>query len=424
MATRLIAVRAAGGWDPVAGRLPGPLLVLVSAETGTILDIDTSGAAPPEAATVVDCGNSVLMPGMVDGHVHLCWEPALDPTGQFLERADEELIGTGARAAAAMVRAGITTVRDLGDRGYLMTGLRDRLAVDRTAGPELLVAGPPITPTRGHCWFLGGQADGAERLARAVQERVDRGVDVVKVMATGGMLTPGWAMHEALYAAADLRVITDIAHAHGLPVVAHAHGRAGIVAAIAAGVDGIEHVTFATEESVECDWDVVDELAHRKIPVGATVAVLPGLPPPAGLADRIEASCRNFVEMHRRGVRLTISSDGGILPIKPHDVLPHGAVLFAGLGLSTADALTAVTATPAAACGRSDRKGRLALGYDADVIAVSGDPLSDITALLRPVLVIRGGTLVTMARTAPGDLPQSAAAGRATGRTMTASPGE
>ena len=158
-----VAVRAASGWDSVAGRLPGPLLVLVSAETGAILDVDTSGAAPPDAASVVECGDAVLMPGMVDCHVHLSWEPALDPTGQFLERADEELIGTGARAAGAMVRAGITTTCDLGDRGYLTTGLRDRLAVDRTAGPELLVAGPPITPTRGHCWFLGGQADGADQ---------------------------------------------------------------------------------------------------------------------------------------------------------------------------------------------------------------------------------------------------------------------
>ena len=135
----------------------------LSAETGAILDIDTSGAAPPNSATVIECGDAVLMPGMVDGHVHLCWEPALDPTGQFLERADEELTGTGTRAAAAMVHAGITTARDLGDRDYLTTGLRDRLAVDRTAGPELLVAGPPITPTRGHCWFLGGQADGADQ---------------------------------------------------------------------------------------------------------------------------------------------------------------------------------------------------------------------------------------------------------------------
>jgi imidazolonepropionase-like amidohydrolase len=390
-----VAVRAAGGWDPVAGRLPGPLLVLVSAETGAILDIDTSGAAPPDAATVVECRDAVLMPGMVDCHVHLCWEPALDPTFQFLERADEELIGTGARAARAMARAGITTARDLGDRGYLTTGLRDRLAVDRTVGPELLVAGPPITPTRGHCWFLGGQADGAEQLARAVQERVDRGVDVVKVMATGGMLTPGWAMHEAQYTAADVQVVTDIAHAHGLPVVAHAHGRGGIVAAIAAGVDGIEHCTFVTAASVECDWEVVHELVRREIPVSATEATLPDLPLPAALADRIELVWRNLVEMHRRGVRLTISSDGGILPIKPHDVLPHGAVLFAGLGLSTADALTAVTATPAAACGRSDRKGRIARGYDADLIALPADPLLDITALLRPTMVIRGGVVVS-----------------------------
>lgn len=384
------AIRAAGGWDPVAGLLAGPLLVLVS--EGTIVDVDTSGAAPPEGFSVLDCGAATLLPGLIDSHTHLCWEPSGDVLGQFATDDDKTLLVRARRAAASALGAGITTVRDLGDRGYVGVRLRRELAERPGDGPEVLAAGPPITRSGGHCCFLGGEADEPDELAAAVDERAAHGVDVVKVMATGGHSTPGWAMHESQYTEKDLRLVADRAHARGLPVTAHAHGVDGIVSALRAGYDGIEHAMFVTAELVcRPDWAVVDQLAESGIVIGATEAMRPDVAVSPVVAQLAETWRPMYLEMFRRGVRLAICSDAGIRLGRPHDVLPYGAISFAGLGMTNADALRAVTEHPAAACGLAGRKGRLAKGYDADLAAFDGHPLFDITALLRPVTVIRAG---------------------------------
>ncbi|HEV3365092.1 MAG TPA: amidohydrolase family protein [Acidimicrobiia bacterium] len=387
------AVRAKRGWDPIAGELPGPLLVLIA--DGKIVDVDGSGAAPPEGAPVVDCGEATLLPGLIDSHSHLCWEPSADPVEQFASDDDETLLERARRAASRALAAGITTVRDLGDRGYVAVRLREKLSELPHAGPEILAAGPPITRTKGHCWFLGGEADGPEALVEAVDERARRGVDVVKVMATGGYFTPGWGMHESQYTEAALRVVADRAHSQGLPVTAHAHGADGIVAALEAGFDGIEHALFVTADLVcRADPAVIDALADSGIVIGATEAHLPDVPVSPVIARLRDGWRRIYMEMFRRGVRLAVQSDAGIRPGRPHDVLPYGAVSFAGLGMSNTEALRTVTQHAAAACGLTGRKGRLARGYDADLVAFDGHPLFDITALLRPVVVIRAGTPV------------------------------
>ena len=145
---------------------------------------------------------------------------------------------------------GITTVRDLGDRNYITLALRDELAGDPTAGPELLVAGPPITTTGGHCWFFGGEVDDPAKVRAAVAERADRGVDAIKVMATGGGLTPGSRRTESQFDRAALDAMVDEAHRRGLPVAAHAHAPAGIADAVDAGVDSVEHCAFLTADGV------------------------------------------------------------------------------------------------------------------------------------------------------------------------------
>lgn len=387
------AITAAGGWDPLAGELPGPLLVLVS--DGEITAVDSTGAAPPDGVPVVDCAAAALLPGLIDSHTHLCWEPAADALEQFATEDDETLLERARRAAASALAAGITTVRDLGDRAYVALRLREELAANPQAGPQVLAAGPPITRTKGHCCFLGGEADTAEALVEAADERARRAVDVVKVMATGGFYTPGWGMHESQYSQADLRLLAERAHARGLPITAHAHGRDGIVAVLRAGFDGIEHATFTTGDLVcSADPAVVDDLAASGIVIGATEAQLPDVAV-SSLVARLRDTYRAvYLQMFRRGARLAICSDAGIRTGRPHDVLPHGAISFAAMGMSNADALRAVTELPAAACGLATRKGRLAVGYDADIVAFDGHPLVDITALLRPEAVIRAGEVV------------------------------
>ncbi len=311
----------------------------------------------------------------------------------MLGEDESALLSRAADNARRALRAGITTVRDLGDRGYVALALRDAAGTEPV--PEVLAAGPPITRTRGHCWFLGGEADGTAGVRAAVGERVERGVDVIKVMATGGMLTPGWGLHESQYGPAELRAVVDAAHAQGLPVTAHAHGPRGIADAVAAGVDGVEHGTFVTDTGVEPDAETIAAMARAGTFVGATEAWLPDGPPlPPVAASRLEWCWENFVRMHREGVRIVCCSDAGIGPRKPHGVLPHGIMLFGSLGFTNAEALASATSMAAQACGLADRKGRIAPGYDADLVAVAGDPGQRLAAVLDVRAVFRAGRLV------------------------------
>lgn len=371
-----------------------PALVLV--EDGRISGVDGTGAAPPDGTEIVDLGDVTLLPGLVDSHVHLCFDAGADVVTALAAADDTTLLDRMESHALQTLERGVTTIRDLGDRRFLGLALRRRWAEQGTLAPELQVSGPPITRTKGHCWFLGGEADGVEGVRAAVGERAERGCDVVKVMATGGVLTPGYGPHESQYGLAELSALVEEAGRHGLPVAAHAHGPSGIADSVAAGVHTVEHCTFFTAEGLEPDWSVVETMVAKGIFAGINVAHLPDpdmvLPPV--IAQRMEAIERLVVRMYETGVRMVCNSDAGIGPPKPHGVLPHGIVQLAAMGISNADALDAATAVAAEACGLGDRKGRVAPGWDADLIAVDGDPLVDIESVLRVRAVYRAGVRV------------------------------
>ena len=382
--------------------LHGSPLVVVS---GTrVARVQTGAAEPPPGVPVVDLGDVTLLPGLIDSHVHLAFA-AEDTDKAALAALDETtILARMRRHARQQLDAGVTTIRDLGDRAYLALRLRDEAAAAAGADPmpEILVSGPPITRARGHCWFLGGEADGGPGVASAVAERSARGVNVVKIMATGGAITPGWGPHESQYTLAELTMATRAAHACGLPIVAHAHGPQGITDAVAAGVDGIEHLSFFTADGIAVNWDVVLRMADAGVFVGATEAWLPsGEMVAPHLAGRLAQRTENFARMWRAGVRLVCCSDAGAGPRKPHGVLAHGIVRFGSMGMTNAEAIGSATGLAALACGLADRKGRVAPGYDADLIAVAGDPLSDLQALFQVRAVIREGRPVRGVTLAP-----------------------
>ncbi|MGJ6962482.1 amidohydrolase family protein [Streptosporangium sp. G11] len=369
--------------------MSGPTTVFV--EGGRITGVDTTGALPPDGMDLVDLGaDAFLMPGLVDPHVHLGFDAGPDPVTAFIAADDEELLARMRTAADTALRAGITTVRDLGGRDYLALALN--------SGPEILAAGPPITTPGGHCHFMGGAVEGAVALRAAVRDRHERGCAVVKIMLSGGNMTPGSPPpHESQYSPADLRVVVDEAHRLGLPVAAHAHGTPAIRDALAAGVDSIEHATFVTADGVDADPALLAAIAGSDVFVSATIGVVPGDSPlvlPPEVAKRVQAVHEALRTLYRLGARIVLGTDAGIMPVKPHDVLPYAISQFTAEGPSPLEALTAATSLAAQACGVSDRKGRITVGADADLLAVTGNPLDDLDRLRDVRAVFRAGVRV------------------------------
>jgi imidazolonepropionase-like amidohydrolase len=367
---------------------------MVLIESGFITDIDTTGAEPPAGVPLEDLGDVTVLPGLIDTHTHLAFDASDEVVAHVQQATPEELSAQMRRAAASMLRCGITTIRDLGDRDYLSFTIREETAVRPETGPTILAAGPPLTPTGGHCWFLGGQADGLDGISRAVAEHAARGADVIKMMVTGGRMTPTTLPHESQYTLNELRAAVDRAHERGLTIAGHAHGRQGIADALAAGFDTLEHVSFMTADGIAPDQAVIDAIAASGIISSVTVGVLPGAAVPPPLDRLLPLMLAHLKNMYDSGVRITIGPDGGVAPAKPHDVLPHALSALVEAGIPARAALAAVTSTAAEACGLKGRIGRVAPGHSADLLAVSGDPLTDIAAIHRPSAIYRRGRRV------------------------------
>lgn len=391
-------IRAARVFD---GERMLPAGSAVFVRDGRITGVEAGPAQVPDGWRLADFPDATVLPGLIDMHCHL----GADGRDGALERMAtdddarlEEVIDDSLRRHLA---AGVTTVRDLGDRDWSVVRRRDRTrTADATVppAPTIVAAGPPITAVGGHCAFMGGGTEGRAQLRAAVRERAERGVDVVKVMGSGGVHTPGTDVAACQFSLDELRCVVDAAHAAGLPVTVHAHALAAVEQALAAGADGIEHCTCLTADGVRVTDDLLERLARQGTTVCPTVGTAAGAVPPPnvravmerfgfGIRDRRQAAAR----MHRAGVRLVSGLDSGINGGKPHGVVWAAvAELIAG-GVPTDLALATATSCAADACGLTDRKGRLRPGLDADLLVVRGDPSADIAALAAPVAVsVRG----------------------------------
>jgi imidazolonepropionase-like amidohydrolase len=397
---RLTVLRAAALFDGVSPALMAEPAVVVA--DGTIAAVHGPAVPLPADAHVVDLPGLTLMPGLVDAHLHLCFDASSDPAGRLAQTDDDMLRERMAQAARRALSAGVTTVRDLGDRGYLALDVRDRGAAGGPL-PAIVAAGPPITTPGGHCHFLGGTAIGKRALRAAVRERAERGVDVIKVMASGGNMTTGSLAHEPQFGAGSLRAIVDEAHRHGLPVTAHAHSARSVADAVAAGVDGIEHATFMTAGGVDAPEAVIRAIAARRIAVGWTVGRDPAQASTVmpQIASRMAALIGTRRRLHEAGVVLVPGSDAGVCPGKPHDVLRFAPGDLAAAGLSPAEICWAMTSRAAQACGLGHRKGQIAAGFDADILAIDGNPLEDPAAIRRLRAVYAAGRPVIPAPGGP-----------------------
>jgi imidazolonepropionase-like amidohydrolase len=342
-----------------------------------------------------------VLPGLIDTHVHLVGDSRVMALERLAEYSPEEIDAVVIESLRRQLAAGVTTVRDLGDWHFNVVERRDAQRQVDDALPWIVASGPPITTPGGHCGYLGGEVSGADEIVAAVREREERRVDVVKVMASGGMVTTGSDVFVPQFSIEELRLLVEQAHAAGLPVTAHAHSAAAVDQAVAAGVEGIEHASSrATEEQLAA-------LAASGIAVcptlggfntkslAALLAVAPrfqqifadaGLTPESYLEIRMSALRR----MTTFGVRLISGDDAGIGPDKAHGRYAE-AVIELEQVTETMPALVAASSDAAAAIGLGRSKGRLRRGYDADLLVVGGDLAADLTALrdVRQV-VLRG----------------------------------
>jgi len=391
----------------------GPSTVIV--ENGRISRIE-SGFTAPAGAVVVDERSRTVMPGMTDVHVHLT-SNAGEPWYQELTAKYSIPYKTtlGLTHALEMARAGFTTVRDLGGDTGAVTAVRDAVTEGRFPGPRIKVSGDPLS-------IIGGHADPATglppQLAAAVDEahispsvctsveecqKVVRrlaaaGVDVIKIMATGGVLDPGTRGLEQHFTDEEMKGIMDMAHSMGLKVAAHAHGARGIDAAVRAGVDSIEHGTFIDEQGVK------DMKAHGTY-YSATLMAFTGIQGLLGtgkLTPAMEAKTRQALGAwgrglsmaYRGGVKIALGTDSAVAP---HTLANHEVELMVTKGgMTPRDALIAATKGGPDLMDLSSETGTLDAGKSADLIAVDGDPLTDPTAVQHVGYVMVKGKPIPM----------------------------
>ncbi len=389
----MYAIRAGRAFDGER-LLPEGATVLV--EGARIVGVEAAGFAVPDGYEVVDAPDGTVLPGLFDMHVHLCGDNGLGALERLPDLTDAELDDVITTSLRQELAAGVTTVRDLGDRRFAVADRRGQPTTEPL--PTILATGPPLTTHRGHCWNMGGEVSGPAEIKAAVRERAERGVDLVKVMASGGAMTPGTDIMICQFTLDELRLVVEESHAAGLKVTAHAHGLPAVEQAIEARVDGIEHCTCLVETGLQVTDELLERLAERQIVVCPTMGKASGAEPPAVIREFLERTGatwdvrqRLMARMHRAGVRLVSGADTGISPGKPHGLVPRAIEDFVVGGIPTEAALASATSVAAEACGLGASKGRLRTGFDADVLVVDGDPFADITALTRVSAVFVSG---------------------------------
>jgi imidazolonepropionase-like amidohydrolase len=377
--------------------------VQIYVRDGRIVEVAPSGDVP-STAHVLDFSNQAAVPGLIDCHVHLSFSAGVDPLADLLAEDDAALLLHAASNARTALAAGITTVRDLGDRSGVVRALRDGIARGIVPGPRIVTAGSPITITGGHCHFLGLEADSKADVRRVARRQIRDGVNCLKIMASGGRMTPGTNPKLPQYSVGQLRAAVDEARRAGLTIAAHALSARSIRRAAKAGVDTIEHCNWLDqEEGLAFDESTAELMAENGVafdptltPVQSFVNFEPELlsdVQKAAIAIRVE-----LVEVFRRmlglGVKMVAGTDAGTRR-STLDRLPGELELYVTqLGLTPVAAIATATGGAAEALGLRAEVGTVQPGRQADLTVVEGDPSTEIGVLKRARAVIQSGRLV------------------------------
>jgi imidazolonepropionase-like amidohydrolase len=398
---KTVVIRAGHLLDVKAGKMLTNQTIVIQGDK--IAKVESGGVPIPAGAQVVDLSNATVLPGLIDAHTHVTMNPNFGYSMLGISVPRAALIG--AHNARLTLEAGFTTIRNVGAFGYADVALRDAINAGDVPGPRMLVSGPPLGITGGHCdndllpseyhAQNEGVSDGVEAVQHKTREVIKYGADLIKICATGGVLSKGDDPNAAQYTLEEMKAIVADAHRLGRKVAAHAHGAQGVIWASEAGVDSVEHGHLMNDEAIATlkkngtylvptlylmDWQR-ENAAQANLPDYAR----------RKLEMVSQTGKMNAKKAFEAGVKIGFGTDAAVYP---HGLNAHEFAVYVKLGMTPLQAIQTATINDADLLGWSDKVGTIEPGKFADIIAVDGDPLADVTTLERVKFVMKGGEVV------------------------------
>jgi imidazolonepropionase-like amidohydrolase len=400
--SRPVVLHAGHMLDVKTGKLLSDQTLVI--EDGRIVSVGAAAETKvPTDALRIELPDATILPGLIDAHTHLTMDPKFGYEELGLSIPREAL--TGAKNARLTLEAGFTTVRNVGAAGYGDVALRDAINAGDVPGPRMLVSGPPLSITGGHAdnnllpfeyhATSDGVADSVDGVRHMVRQNIKYGADLIKFMASGGVLSKGDNPQASQYTLEEMKAIVDEAHRLGRKVAAHAHGAQAIVWASEAGVDSIEHGSYIDDAGIAemkkngtylvptlylADW-FMENAERNHVPDFLLIKAKAVMP----------AARKNIAHAFASGVKVAFGTDAAVYP---HGLNAHEFRVMVDLGLTPLQAIQAATVNAADLLGWTGKVGSLEPGAWADIVAVDGDPLKDVTTLERVKFVMKGSEVV------------------------------